>query len=159
MANEIIQIILVNDNKEYMEYRNSRQRQRILEILKETKSHPTADWVYKKLKEEIPELSLGTIYRNLNVLLEQGQIEKLPYGSTFDRYEAKIEPHYHLICETCGTVEDFIMPQYADINKHAEKLGSFKILRHRIEFFGTCKKCLKETQVIKRKGKISHRRK
>ena len=63
-----------------MKHRNSRQRQRILEILKETKSHPTADWVYKKLKEEIPELSLGTVYRNLNVLKEQGNIEKLPFG-------------------------------------------------------------------------------
>lgn len=67
-------------NKEHMKYRTSRQRQRILEILKRAKSHPTADWVYKKLKKEIPELSLGTVYRNLNVLIEQGHIEKIPFG-------------------------------------------------------------------------------
>jgi Fe2+ or Zn2+ uptake regulation protein len=136
-----------------MKYRKSRQRQRILEILKETKSHLTADWVYKKLKEEIPELSLGTVYRNLNVLVEQGHIEKLPFGSTFDRFEAKIKPHYHLVCSKCGLVEDFDMPQYTDINKKAEKLSSYKILRHRIDFFGLCKKCQKSSQITQRKAR------
>jgi Fur family transcriptional regulator, peroxide stress response regulator len=129
-----------------MKYRNSRQRQRILEILKETKSHPTADWVYKMLKKEIPDLSLGTVYRNLNMLKEQGHIEKLPFGSTFDRYEVKIKPHYHLVCEKCGIIEDFEMPQYTGINKKAEMLSSFKILRHRIDFIGLCKKCQKSSK-------------
>jgi Fur family transcriptional regulator, peroxide stress response regulator len=144
-------IIVTITDKDQMKYRNSRQRQRILEILKETKSHPTADQVYKKLKEEFPELSLGTVYRNLNVLLEQGHIEKLPFGSTFDRFEAKIKPHYHLVCDKCGLVKDFEMPLYAGINKKAEKLGSFKILRHRIDFFGLCKKCQKSSKFTKRK--------
>ena len=134
-----------------MRFRNSRHRRRILEILKTTRSHPTADWVYRKLKEEIPGLSLGTVYRNLHVLLEQGHIEKLPYGSTFDRFEAKREPHYHLVCERCGLVEDFHTSLYRDINKKAERLGSFKILRHRIDFFGLCKTCRKQTQNNQRK--------
>ena len=124
-----------------MEYRKSQQRERILEILKETKSHPTADWIYMRLKEEIPELSLGTVYRNLKVLMEQGLIQKLPFGSTFDRFEAKIAPHYHLVCEKCGVVEDFEMPQYSEINLQAEKMSAFKISRHRIDFFGLCEKC------------------
>lgn len=137
-----------------MEYRKSQQRERILEILKETKSHPTADWVYMKLKEEIPELSLGTVYRNLKVLMEQGLIQKLPFGSTFDRFEAKIAPHYHLVCEKCGVVEDFEMPQYSEINLQAEKMSAFKISRHRIDFFGLCEKCQDKTkQPTKRKGK------
>ena len=127
-----------------MQYRRSQQRDRILEILKETRSHPTADWIYKKLKEEIPELSLGTVYRNLNVLIAQGHIQKLPFGSTFDRFEAKIAPHYHLVCEKCGTVIDFEMPEYTDINKKAETMSSFKISRHRIDFFGLCEKCQKK---------------
>jgi len=137
-----------------MEYRKSQQRERILEILKETKSHPTADWVYMKLKEEIPELSLGTVYRNLKVLMEQGHIQKLPLGSTFDRFEAKIAPHYHLVCEKCGLVEDFEMPHYSTINSQAEKMSAFKISRHRIDFFGLCEKCQnKNKQPVKRKGK------
>ena len=137
-----------------MEYRKSQQRERILEILKETKSHPTADWIYMKLKEEIPELSLGTVYRNLKVLMDQGLIQKLPFGSTFDRFEAKIAPHYHLVCEKCGVVEDFEMPQYSEINVQAEKMSAFKISRHRIDFFGLCEKCQDTIkQPTKRKGK------
>ncbi len=137
-----------------MEYRKSQQRERILKILKETKSHPTADWIYMRLKEEIPELSLGTVYRNLKVLMGQGLIQKLPFGSTFDRFEAKIAPHYHLVCEKCGLVEDFEMPQYAAINSQAEKMSEFKISRHRIDFFGICGKCRKDNkQSTQRKGK------
>jgi Fur family transcriptional regulator, peroxide stress response regulator len=138
-----------------MEYRKSQQRDRILQILKKTNSHPTADWIYSKLKEEIPDLSLGTVYRNLKVLMEQGHIQKLPFGSTFDRFEAKIAPHYHLVCEKCGTVIDFEMPEYLDINQKAEKMSSFKISRHRIDFFGLCENCQKKQKgKINRKGKV-----
>jgi Fur family peroxide stress response transcriptional regulator len=126
-----------------MNLRNSRQRQRILEILKATDAHPTADWVYKKLKDEIPGLSLGTVYRNLNVLTDQGHIQKLPFGSTFDRFEAQLSPHYHLVCEQCGLIKNFTMPHPVDINKQAEKTSRFKIFRHRIDFFGVCEKCRK----------------
>ena len=138
-----------------MEYRKSQQRDRILQILQKTNSHPTADWIYSKLKEEIPDLSLGTVYRNLKVLMEQGHIQKLPFGSTFDRFEAKIAPHYHLVCEKCGTVIDFEMPEYLDINQKAEKMSSFKISRHRIDFFGLCENCQKkQKEKINRKGKV-----
>jgi len=137
-----------------MKYRKSRHRQRILEILSETKSHPTADWVYERLKEEIPELSLGTVYRNLHVLKEQGHIEKLPFGSTFDRFEVKTKPHYHLVCEKCGLVEDFEMPQYSKINRKADRLSSFKIFRHRIDFFGLCENCQKLSQIKEGKERV-----
>ncbi len=137
-----------------MQYRNSYQRNRILQILKETNSHPTADWVYSKLKAEIPELSIGTVYRNLKVLMEQGHIQKLPFGSTFDRFEAKIGPHYHLVCDKCGLVKDFEMPQYSTINSKAEQISTFKISRHRIDFFGLCENCQNNIKKqTKRKGK------
>jgi len=132
-------------DKGFMEYRKSRQRDRILEILRETRTHPTADWIYRKLKEDLPDLSLGTVYRNLKVLEEQGHILKLPFGSTFDRFEAKIAPHYHIVCEKCGLVEDFEMAQCRGLNEKAEKMSSFRITHHRIEFFGLCKKCRKES--------------
>jgi Fur family transcriptional regulator, peroxide stress response regulator len=125
-----------------MNYRGSKQRERILELLKKTHSHPTADWLYMTLKGEIPNLSLGTVYRNLKILVEQGLILKLSFGSTFDRFEAKIAPHYHLVCENCGVVDDINMPQFSQINAKAEKLTLFKIVRHQIYFFGICDKCL-----------------
>lgn len=127
-----------------MQYRKSQQRERILEIIKQTRSHPTADWIYQQLKDEIPDLSLGTVYRNLKVLMEQGHILKLPFGSTYDRFEAKISPHYHLVCEQCGEVRDFETTLYNEINKRVMNSSStFKVTRHRIDIFGICEKCQK----------------
>jgi Fe2+ or Zn2+ uptake regulation protein len=134
-----------------MNYRNSHQRERILQILKETDSHPTADWVYARLKGEITGLSLGTVYRNLKVLMEQGHIQKLPFGSTFDRFDAQLEPHYHLICEECGTVSDLKMPQNSHLNEIAQQISTFKINHHRIDFFGICEKCQKNIQPATKK--------
>ena len=113
----------------------------MLELLGQTAIHPTADWLYQKLKKEFPSLSMGTVYRNLNILVEQKLIQKLPFGSTHDRYEAKKNPHYHLVCEMCGCVQDFNMPQYTEISDQAQKMSGFNIFRHRIDFFGICKKC------------------
>jgi len=124
-----------------MKYKRSIQRERILELLGQTQTHPTADWLYHKLKKEFPSLSLGTVYRNLNILVEQKLIEKLPFGSTHDRYEFKKNPHYHLVCETCGSVEDFDMPHYTKINEQAQIMSGYEISRHRIEFFGICAEC------------------
>ena len=114
----------------------------MLELLGQTEIHPTADWLYQQLKKEFPSLSMGTVYRNLNILVEQKMIQKLPFGSTHDRYEANKNPHYHLVCEKCGCVQDFKMPQYTEINDQAQKMSSYNISRHRIDFFGICEKCL-----------------
>ena len=128
-----------------MKYKRSKQRERMLELLGQTEIHPTADWLYYQLKKEFPSLSLGTVYRNLNILVEQKLIQKLPFGSTYDRYEVTKNPHYHLVCENCGRVQDFNMPQYyMEINEQAQKMSGFNISRHRIDFFGTCEKCQKK---------------
>lgn len=130
-------------NKEQIVFRQSKQRNRILEILRSTESHPTADWLYNQLKNEFPKLSLGTVYRNLSTLEEQGLVKKIHFGSTFDRFEANINPHYHLICEDCGKIMDFELPIYHDINKQAKKKTNFNIHHHKLEFFGVCESCNK----------------
>jgi Fur family peroxide stress response transcriptional regulator len=122
-------------------FRQSKQRRRILELLRSTEIHPTADWLYEKLKNEIPRLSLGTVYRNLSILIEQGLVKKIHFGSTFDRFEANIKPHYHLICESCGKILDFEMPIYNDLNFKAKQLTNFTIHHHKLEFFGICEEC------------------
>jgi Fur family peroxide stress response transcriptional regulator len=122
-------------------FRQSKQRTRILELLRSTESHPTADWLYEKLKNEFPQLSLGTVYRNLSILIEQGLVKKIHFGSTFDRFEANIKPHYHLICESCGKILDFEMPVYDDLNEQAKKLTNFTVHHHKLEFFGQCETC------------------
>jgi Fur family transcriptional regulator, peroxide stress response regulator len=130
-----------------MQYKRSKQRERMLELLEQTEIHPTADWLYQKLKTEFPRLSVGTVYRNLTILVEQKRIQKLPFGSTHDRYEAVKRPHYHRVCEICGDVQDFEMPHYTEINAQAQAMSRFQVSRHRIDFFGICEKC--QTQNLK----------
>ena len=128
-----------------MHYKRSKQRKRLLELLGQTGSHPTADWLYQQLKKEFPTLSLGTVYRNLNILVEQKCIQRLPFGSTHDRYERSQNPHYHLVCQVCGCVEDFEMPYDPRMNEQAQAMSQFIISRHRIDFFGICETC--QTQI------------
>jgi len=106
-----------------------------------TGAHPTASWIYDKLKGEFPELSMGTVYRNLNILKEQGLIRKIDFGSTFDRYDANTAPHYHFICERCGSIIDLDMHIDKELNRRVERMTNLKTKRHRIEFYGLCDKC------------------
>ncbi|WP_319417098.1 transcriptional repressor [Marispirochaeta aestuarii] len=122
-------------------YNRSRQRDRILELLRETGDHPTADWLYTQLKDEFPNLSVGTIYRNLNILLDQGLIKKIDFGSTFDRFEANTAPHYHFICDRCGSIIDLDLPIDPDLDSRVNDRTPYTALRHKIEFFGLCNRC------------------
>ena len=122
-------------------FRQSKQRTRILKLLRSTENHPTADWIYEKLKNEFPRLSLGTVYRNLSILIEQGMARRIHFGSTFDRFEANIKPHYHLICESCGKILDFEIPIYEDLNLKVKQVTNFTIHHHKLDFYGMCKEC------------------
>ncbi|MBN2402441.1 MAG: transcriptional repressor [Spirochaetes bacterium] len=124
-----------------MKIRKSRQRERILELLRSTEIHPTAIWLYDRLKDEFFNCSLGTVYRNLNILLEQGLIKKIAFGSTFDRFEANITDHYHFICDKCNSIIDLNIPIDKELNKIITKKTNYNIKRHRVEFFGLCEKC------------------
>lgn len=122
-------------------YRSSRQRERLLALLRSTGIHPTASWLYDRLKKDFPSLSLGTVYRNLSILIEQGLVRKIDSGSTFDRFEANTTPHYHLICKKCGKIIDFEQRFFPEINKEIARSTDFDIESHRIDFFGTCSDC------------------
>mgnify|MGYP006281889559 CR=1 FL=1 len=121
--------------------RMTKQRKAILEVLKNTDSHPTADKIYEEVKEEIPNISLGTVYRNLNVLHDMGKIMILDYGSTYSRFDGNPENHYHFHCRECGKVYDVDQPVIDDLNKSIEQDNSFQIDFHRLEFYGICDKC------------------
>jgi len=133
-------------NKEKSKYRHSKQRQRILELLSGTETHPTANWLYDKLRNEFPNLSMGNVYRNLNILVEQGLIGRIDFGSTFDRFDANIDQHYHFICEKCGAIVDLELPVDDELNERVNNLTNLKALRHNIQFYGICSKCEKKTE-------------
>lgn len=132
----------MNQTSTHKKYRNSRQRQKILGLLKSTKKHPTASWIYEKLKPEFPSLSLGNVYRNLKILVELGCIQELKFGSTFDRYDGNVNPHYHFICESCGQIKDIDIDHGNDLNTWVEDATSYRVSHHNLEFYGQCDVCL-----------------
>ncbi len=122
-------------------YKRSRQRDRILDTLRGTKTHPTATWVYDALKKEFPDLSLGTVYRNLGILRDQGFVRVLQSGSTFDRFDADTSAHYHFICERCGQVSDVPMLPLPGVERAASDALGCAVSGHRLDFFGVCAEC------------------
>lgn len=122
-------------------YRKSRQRESILKILRGTKSHPTADTIYLEMKDEFPDLSLGNVYRNLNILVETGMIKRLDFGSTFNRYDGNCETHSHFICEKCGEVSDLEINENLNPEDFIKNSKGKKVKNFTLEFFGICEKC------------------
>ncbi|OKY75694.1 MAG: transcriptional repressor [Desulfobulbaceae bacterium DB1] len=129
--------------------RMTKQRQVILEELRKVKTHPTADDMYQILRKRMPKISLGTVYRNLEILSDTGIIQKLDVGGTQKRFDGDISIHSHVRCVVCGKVGDIdIAPGY-DIEGEAQKMTDFQIIRHRLEFTGFCPACRQK------KGKIA----
>ena len=124
-----------------VKYRMTKQKRVILDVLKATKSHPTADWVYERVKKKIPNISLGTVYRNLNILKSQGEIIELSYGKGFSRYDGNSSNHYHFTCESCGKVLDVETPLTLSLGEEVSRDMGVKVDRHRLEFYGTCGDC------------------
>ena len=121
--------------------RKSIQKEAILKVLQGTNCHPTADWIYSEVRKEIPNISLGTVYRNLRMLCETGNILELKLCGSLSRFDARKDNHYHFRCEGCGRVFDVDEPVNMDINRKVAKITGFKISYHRLEFRGLCKEC------------------
>lgn len=122
--------------------KRSRQRDKIFQVLRSTTSHPTAEWVHEHVREQIPRVSLGTIYRNLHILTAQGKIRELDFGEGIRRYDATVDQHYHFVCERCGTVKDLSVAPQNDIHDRVRDIVPGVIKSHRLDFFGVCFDCL-----------------
>ncbi|MGB3209568.1 MAG: transcriptional repressor [Desulforhopalus sp.] len=122
------------------------QRQIILEELGKVTSHPTANEVYDMVRRRLPRIGLGTVYRNLELMADSGIILKLEVGGTQKRFDATVEPHYHIRCSSCGKVNDIDIAVQEQINQVAEEASNYKILGHHIEFTGICGNCIEENQ-------------
>lgn len=131
-------------NKHKYKYKRSRQRELILKTLQNTDTHPTASWVYDELKKEFSNLSMGTVYRNINILIDQNLVTKIEAGSSFDRFDANVSPHYHFICRECSSVYDIAYPILPDFDQQVDEATDHKIEEHRINFYGRCKFCLEQ---------------
>ena len=125
----------------------SRQRELILEAVREDDVHPTADFIYQRLKKDHPNLSLGTVYRNLNLLSEIGTINKLHVPGMPDRFDGNITPHYHFYCKHCGRVFDVNAEFPQEIDQKVERETGHHVDSHSVLFSGICKGCAQKTPV------------
>jgi Fur family transcriptional regulator, peroxide stress response regulator len=124
--------------------RRSIQRDTILRVVKNTTSHPGADWVYDEVRKEIPNISLGTVYRNLRSLAQAGEIRELDIPGSASRFDGSTTKHHHLICEKCGSIFD--LDEDIDLKVEArifQKTG-FKVKKQYLKFIGLCSDCQKK---------------
>ena len=122
----------------------SRQRESIKNFLMTRCDHPTAETVYRSLQKQFPNISLGTVYRNLALLTELGEIQTISTGSGPDRFDGNAKPHYHFICRQCGAVLDLQMESLTHINLLAQHELCGEIEDHNVFFYGRCEECVKD---------------
>jgi len=119
------------------------QRIAVYEALASTDTHPTADSIYRQVKEKYPMISLNTVYNTLEVLKEIGEISQI-HTDVSARFDANMSPHHHLVCINCKKIEDFVDTELDQIPLKVPGRAGFKILSHKIEFQGYCEKCQNE---------------
>ena len=119
-----------------------RKRNAILAYLKETKEHPSAEMVYARLKPDFPDLSLGTVYRNLSMFKQQGVIASLGTVSGVERFDGNVKPHVHFVCTGCGTVTDLHGMQIPEeLNAAAAREADAAVDQCHLTFHGRCRTC------------------
>lgn len=120
--------------------RNTQQRKVILDILRSTDIHPTADWIYEKAREVIPNISLGTVYRNLKILKEEGLILELNDGKQ-SRFDGRIDRHFHFKCTQCSSIYDIETEEVVQVNIDILNKKGYSVESWDIVFAGICPAC------------------
>ena len=121
--------------------RQTKQREAILKLLRSARAHYTADQIYDEVRKEISNISKGTVYRNLKILRDTGQISELNLNGTVSRFEGRQDNHYHFRCDNCGRVFDVDEPVDTELDKKVAGKTGFKITYHQLEFRGLCRDC------------------
>jgi len=124
--------------------RNTSQRRVILEEVRGVSSHPTVEEIYAMAKKRLPRISLGTVYRNLEGLTNDGMVIKLQTAGTRKRFDGNPARHYHIRCVTCGRVDDLPVRVAPDIEPAIKERTGYRILGCRMEFDGVCPRCRKK---------------
>ena len=117
----------------------SRQREAVLNVLCSTKCHPTAAWIYENVRKVLPNISLGTVYRNLAALSEEGVILSLSVGDGYEHFDGNSAPHTHLHCKRCGKIYDAPLKQ--DILSGTANENDFSSETTVYIVYGVCSKC------------------
>ena len=124
--------------------RMTRQRKVILEELLKQNAHPSADEIYQMVRRRMPRISLGTVYRNLEVLTNMGKIQKLELSGALKRYDWNTNKHYHIRCVNCDRVDDAPIAPLNQLENDLYGATVFEIIGHNLEFTGLCPECSKK---------------
>jgi Fe2+ or Zn2+ uptake regulation protein len=124
-----------------MTLRQSRQRDVVLALVRQTMDHPTADWVFREARRRMPRISLGTVYRNLKQLAAAGLIREIHSGGQQARFDGNTGRHYHIRCLGCGRVNDLPMSIDPRLEQQAGRAMNYRILGHEVEVHGLCPLC------------------
>lgn len=127
----------------------SKQRELILQTLLGNPVHPTADEVFLQVRRQSPRISLGTVYRNLNQLADNGMIRKISMANQPDRFDGTLEHHYHICCTECGSVMDVVCPGLERLEDFIEETTSFEVTGHQLIVHGVCARCASKINPIK----------
>ncbi|OQY60194.1 MAG: transcriptional repressor [Desulfobacteraceae bacterium 4572_88] len=119
----------------------TRQRKVIMEELLRINNHPSADELYERVRQLIPRVSLGTVYRNLDVLSELGEIQRLELSGSLKRFDGNPRKHYHIRCMNCDRIDDAPLAFQKNIEDKLNGETDYKIMGHRLEFVGLCPAC------------------
>lgn len=123
--------------------RMTRQRTVILEELRSVDTHPSADEIYAMVRQKLPRISLGTIYRNLEILSASGEIRRIESGGSLKRFDGRADDHYHIRCIGCDRLVDAFVDLKVDLDAWAKTVDTeFSIVGHQLEFLGLCPQCL-----------------
>jgi Fur family ferric uptake transcriptional regulator len=126
------------------QFRLTRQRRVILEVVEAREDHPTADEVYEAVRRRLPGISLGTVYRNLEAMSEAGLVRKLEFAGCRKRFDKTLSEHHHIRCISCRRVEDISIKPARDLMKGCTIKTDFRILGYKVEFIGICPECQKK---------------
>jgi Fur family ferric uptake transcriptional regulator len=121
--------------------RNTLQRKIILEELQHSRAHATAAELYQIVRHSVPRLSLGTVYRNLDILHREGLVKKIEGFGRETRFDADLENHYHLRCLKCGRIEDVDNPVAVKVEGNITTGTGWVVLEPQVEFHGLCPDC------------------
>ena len=125
-------------------YRLTRQRELVLDLLCTSARHADANLLYEQMRKQMPRVSLGTVYRTLNVLAAAGVICALHCGAQA-HYDGNVREHYHIMCTRCGAVEDVAISRLKPLEEQAAQLSGYQVSDHQLSFYGLCAKCQKES--------------
>lgn len=121
--------------------RRSRKRDAMLALMRSTVCHPSADWVYQRMREQFPDVSLGTVYRNLKQLSEEGLIKSVGVVNGQERFDARTSPHSHFVCNQCGAVQDLPNCVSEEIIAPLGEEYGFVEQSYELHIYGICKEC------------------